>query len=53
MKTEENIEKLSALLDEELGYHESLALMGRLEKDSDLNRKIHRYAVAKEFMRAG
>lgn len=53
MKTEENIEKLSGLLDQELGYHESLALMARLEKDSDLNRKMHRYAVVKEFMRAG
>jgi sigma-E factor negative regulatory protein RseA len=53
MNTEDNGQKLSALLDEELGYHDSLSLMSRLESDGELSAKLHRYAVVKECMKSG
>lgn len=52
MNTEDNGQKLSALLDDELGYHESLSLMGRLESDRELSARLHRYAVVKECMKS-
>ena len=52
MKTEDNGQKLSALLDGELGYHESLSLMSRLQSDKELNARLHRYAVVKECMKS-
>jgi sigma-E factor negative regulatory protein RseA len=52
MKTEDNGLKLSALLDNELGYHESLSLMARIESDKDLSGKLHRYAVVNEYMKS-
>lgn len=45
-------EQLSALLDEELGFNEQLSLSTRLQSDTELSAKLHRYAVAREFMHA-
>ncbi len=53
MNAEESFEKLSALMDDELSYHEALSLMGRLGNDGKLNGKLHRYAAARELMRSG
>ena len=53
MKTKDNGLDLSSLLDEELGYHESLTLMGKIEGDRDLSVKLHRYAAVKEYMKSG
>ncbi len=52
MNNQETHEKLSALLDDELGYHESLALLSRLGEDKALDAKMNRYAVAREFMQS-
>jgi sigma-E factor negative regulatory protein RseA len=53
MNTPSANEQLSAFLDEELGFNESLALMKRLQSESELSAKLHRFAVAKEVMRSG
>ena len=50
MTTQHTPEQLSALLDDELGYTESLTLLKRLEADPALSAKLHWYAVAKELM---
>jgi sigma-E factor negative regulatory protein RseA len=50
MNTPSTNEPLSAFLDQELGFHESLSLLKRLQAEPDLNAKLHRYAVAKEIM---
>jgi negative regulator of sigma E activity len=53
MITDDNAQKLSALLDNELGYHQSLSILNQLQSDMALNSKLHRYAVVKECMKYG
>lgn len=45
-------ETLSAFLDDELPFNESLSLLSRLESAPELREKLHRYAVAREFLHA-
>jgi len=45
-------ENLSAYLDDELGYHESLGVMSRVQADPQVAAKLYRYAVARELMRS-
>ena len=45
-------ERLSALLDEELGQHESLDFLKQMEHDAAGRRLWHRYAVVKEAIRS-
>ena len=52
MNTKPSPEQLSALLDEEPGCNDLLTLSSRLESASELSAKLHRYAVAREFMHA-
>jgi sigma-E factor negative regulatory protein RseA len=52
MNTQSTNEQISAFLDEELGYNESLSLMQRLQAESELRAKFHRFAMAKEVMRS-
>jgi sigma-E factor negative regulatory protein RseA len=44
-------EHLSALLDDELGLNEQLCIYRRLEVDPQLSAKLHRYAMAQEFLK--
>lgn len=53
MNTEQTHEQLSVLIDDELGYHESLSLSMKLQDDPDLRRKLHRLEVAKAVMNNG
>jgi sigma-E factor negative regulatory protein RseA len=50
MNKQHSPEPLSAFLDDELEYHESLSLVSRLQSDPELSAKLHRFAVAKAFM---
>lgn len=43
-------EQLSALLDDELEFNESLSLLSRLESAPELRDKLYRYAVARECL---
>ena len=45
-------ERLSALLDEELGRHESLDFLKQMEHDAAGRRLWHRYAIAREAFRS-
>ncbi|MFN5744823.1 MAG: sigma-E factor negative regulatory protein [Methylococcaceae bacterium] len=49
----EHNEQLSALLDDELGQRESLALWAEIEHRKALSNKLHRYAVAQRVMQSG
>ena len=53
MNTEQIHQQLSALIDDELGYHESVALCQKLQADADTRRKLHRFEVAKALMNSG
>lgn len=53
MNTEQTHQQLSALIDDELGYHESLSLSVKLQEDADCRRKLHRFEVAKALMSNG
>jgi len=53
MKSETDInERLSALLDDESGKVESLALFRKLENDHELAARWNRYSLAKEVMQS-
>lgn len=52
MKNEISTEQLSALLDDELEYKDSLSLWTRVAQERELSEKIFRYGLAREFMHA-
>ena len=52
MKQENFNEQLSALLDDELDSRSAISALGRMDKDRDLERQYHRFAVASEIMRS-
>jgi sigma-E factor negative regulatory protein RseA len=49
----EHDEELSALLDNELGQRESLALWTEIENAEALRNKLHRYAIAQQVLQSG
>lgn len=50
MTTDSKFEKLSALLDSELGEGDSISLYQEIGRDSELARQYHRLAVAKAYL---
>jgi len=50
MKNEITTEKLSALLDDELEYKDSLSLWTRVAQERELGEKLYRYGLARECM---
>jgi sigma-E factor negative regulatory protein RseA len=52
MKIEITTEKLSALLDDELEYKDSLSLWTRVVEERDLGDQIYRYGLARECLLA-
>jgi sigma-E factor negative regulatory protein RseA len=50
MNNQDMTENLSALLDEELEYKDSLPLWTRIGQDRALGEKMHRYGIARECM---
>jgi len=50
---EDQSEKLSAFLDEELDLNGALNTLGSLREDRDMAHKLHRYGVVSQYLKAG
>ena len=50
---EDQSEKLSALLDEELDLNGALALWGAVRKDPEMAVKLHRYGAVGQYLKSG